>query len=111
MNQKRFLFALCAIALLLSQELIIARMQPIKKDGRYYYSSEDTHNHAGIKKLLSFLLSKMFAPEKLLKNLTSLFYSSEKQDMLDPMGLLKPIQTVPAAYSIEPQITWIGHAT
>src|SRR5207302_10153991 len=111
MNSKKLLFFVCAMVLSLSQAAMVAHMQPIKKDGRYYYSEEDTHVHIDLKKALLILGKKILAPQKLVKGLVSLFYQTEKKEKLDPVALLKPIQTVPDASSIELKITWIGHAT
>lgn len=111
MNSKKLLFIFCAMGLSLSQGAMSARMQPIKKDGCYYYSAEDTYVHIDLKKALSILGKKILAPQKMIKGLVSLFYQAEKKEKLDPVALLKPIQTIPAESSIEPKITWIGHAT
>ena len=97
--------------LFLSQTAIMSSMQPVKKDGCYYYDEQDTHKHIDLPKALQILISKIMAPQKLIKKLSSYFYSTEQKEKLDPIALLKPTQTVPAAYSIEPKITWIGHAT
>jgi L-ascorbate metabolism protein UlaG (beta-lactamase superfamily) len=112
MNFKKTLLIAGVAGLFLSQAALVADMQPVRdKKGCYYYSDEDTHVHIDLKKALSTLVSKILAPQKLIKGLVSKFYSSEKKEKLDPIGLLKPTQTVPAAFSIKPKITWIGHAT
>jgi N-acyl-phosphatidylethanolamine-hydrolysing phospholipase D len=99
-------------AVLLSQAMVSADMQPVRDDkGCYYYSQDDTHVHIDLKKALSTLVRKILAPQKLIKGLVSKFYSSEKKEKLDPIALLQPTQTIPAESSIEPKITWIGHAT
>jgi len=86
-------------------------MQPVKRNDCYYYNEDDNHVHMDLKKALLTLGKKIFAPQKLIKGLISKFYSSEKKEKLDHIAVLNPTQTVPAAYSIEPKITWIGHAT
>jgi L-ascorbate metabolism protein UlaG (beta-lactamase superfamily) len=114
MNYKRIVLALCATGLFVAQTATAARMQPIKKDGRYYYDENDTHKHIDLQKALQFIWRKKTgASKKLIAKIASYFYATEKtkEDNIDPVALLQPLQTVPAAYSIEPKITWIGHAT
>jgi len=90
---------------------VLGYMQPIKKDGCYYYSEEDVHfKHIDITKAFKFLGNKLLSPKKLLNQLTSLFYSCT-ENPLDAQTILKPIQTKPQQHSIEPRIIWIGHAT
>lgn len=105
------LIIIYAVGLFLSPIAAIDGMKPIKKDGLYYYNEEDTHVHIDLKKALKTLGTKILAPQKLIKKVTSYFYPAENDENPDAMVLLDPIQTVPAAYSIEPKITWIGHAT
>ena len=103
---------LLMIGLLLSQAVIIGHMQPvIDEQGCYHYDESDTYKHVDLAKALKILGTKILAPQKLIKGLISRFYSPEPKEKIDPIALLKPTQTVPAAYSIEPKITWIGHAT
>lgn len=101
---------LSVIALFMSQ-VAVARMQPIKRDGRYYYSEEDTHEHINLKKALSFLGRKMLNPQKWIEKAMAYRSPGEKQEKIDPIALLNPTQSVPVASSIEPVITWVGHAT
>lgn len=86
-----------------------AYMQPLKKDGCYYYSESETHVHIDLKRALKLLVSKMLSPSLWIKKITALFYTSEPGS--NPVTFLSPIQTVPELYSTEPKITWIGHAT
>lgn len=85
-----------------------AQMQPVKKDGCYYYSEEDTHNH--LSGVYRFLTNRLLSPTAWIRGISSLWYqSSEKK--LDHHALLQPLQMVPQERSIEPKIIWIGHAT
>jgi len=111
MNLKKIALALCAISIVASQSSIMAYMKPIKKDGRYYYSEQDTHAHINLGKALSFLKRKLFSPTKLIQKIVSLFYAPQEKDLVDPIAILNPTQTVPEKSSIEPKITWIGHST
>jgi len=49
-----------AIALQLGS--LSAYMQPIQKEGKYYYCAQDTHKHIDLKKALSFLRHKIISP-------------------------------------------------
>jgi L-ascorbate metabolism protein UlaG (beta-lactamase superfamily) len=112
MTYKQLFFNFCIVGLLLVQAAGVAKMQPIQDEkGRFYFDKNDTHEHINLKKALSFLGRKIFAPQQLFKKLVSLVYSSEKKEKLDPIALLNPTQTVPDAYSIEPKFTHIGHST
>lgn len=111
MNITKIALIASITGLFLSQAAIINGMQPVKKNDCYYYDEQDTHKHIDLPKALHLLVSKIMAPQKLIKGLVSYFYSTEQKEKLDPIALLNPTQTVPAAYSIEPKITWIGHAT
>jgi len=111
MNSKKMLFCAYMAGFFVAQVPLVAHMQPIKKDGCYYYDENDTYVHINLKKALSFLRKKIFAPQKLVKGLISSLCSCEKKEKLDPVALLNPTQTIPAACSIEPKITWVGHAT
>ena len=102
---------MCITALFVSQAALINGMQPVKKDGCYYYDEHDTHEHINLAKALKTLATKMLAPQAFIKKVTSFIYPTEHKEKLDPIALLNPTQTVPAASSIEPTITWIGHAT
>lgn len=126
MNYKKLLFLVCMIGSFVSQVTPagkmqsmqvsaltnIGNMQPIKKDGLYYYDENDTHKHIDLPKALRTLSSKI--SNKLGKKLVSFFYPSDKsskREKLDPVAMLNPTQTVPDASSIELKITWVGHAT
>ncbi len=86
-----------------------AKSIPIKHDGKYYFSAEDTHNHIKIKDVLSLMGGKLLSPAAWKQFASSLFYTDEKK--LDPVALLKPRQIIPPHQSIEPQLIWIGHST
>ncbi len=103
------------IALLLISGLLFAgpissKMEPVQRDGKYYYSDQDTHEHINLVHALGFLGRKMFSPSAWVERITRLFYSSDTEK-IDAVALLQPIQTVPESESIEPKITWVGHAT
>src|SRR5260221_13225329 len=105
MNYKRIVLT---VGLLLPQVAIIGHMQPIKDEqGCYYYDEHDTHKHIDLPKALRIFVGKILAPQKLIKGLISRFYCPEPKEKIDPIALLNPTQTVPAASSIEPKITWI----
>ncbi len=101
MNYKKILLGMCTIGVFISQEAMIADMQPIIKNGRYYYDENDDREHIDAKKIVALITKKIAA----------YFYPSEKKESFDHVALLQAIQTVPVARSIELKITWIGHAT
>ena len=102
----------CIVGSFVSPVATVGRMQPIKDEyGRYYYDEKDTHVHMSTIRGLRHLVHKKLAPQKLIKKVLSYFYPVEKEEKVDPIALFNPTQTVPPAYSIEPRITWIGHAT
>lgn len=125
MNYKKLLLLVCMTGSFVSQTMPVANvkvssittignMQPIKNKDRYYYDENDTHKHIDLPKALRTLGTKILAPQKLIKKLVSFFYSSDtsdKKEKLDPVAMLNPTQTVPEASSVEPKITWVGHAT
>lgn len=88
---------------------------PIVRDGCYYYPENDTHDHLGgalkylPKKILKALIGM---PKKAIEPLTSYFYPPAPQKRI-PLNVTvpQPRQTIPAAQSAEPVITWIGHAS
>ncbi len=88
----------------------VNRMEPIKRDGRYYYSQEDTHEHINLSKALSFLGRKLLSPKQWIEGVKSLFYPKNKE-VIDHKAWMNPTQSIPEASSIQPKITWIGHAT
>lgn len=116
MNFIKKILPLCVAVLFLSQS-ITAGMQPIKRDGRYYYSEDDTHVHISLAKALKFLGRKMLNPQKMMSKIASFCYQPKKEEttaskeFLAILGSLKPTQSIPVDSSIEPIITWIGHAT
>jgi L-ascorbate metabolism protein UlaG (beta-lactamase superfamily) len=83
-------------------------MQPIQKDGKYYYGDTDTHEHINVRKALTFLARKMLSPTELLNAITSMFYPAESKS--DPVALLNPTTTKPVETSSELKITWVGHS-
>ena len=102
----------CAVILFVFQcNDIAARMQPIKLQGRYYYDKKDIeHQHISMRKAATFVVKHVFSPVVVLRKVTSLFYASS-QKKIDAYAVLKPMQTKPEKSSIEPKITWVGHAT
>lgn len=91
-----------------------ALRKPIIKNGRYYYSENDTHDH--MPNALSFLRRKMIGALISIKIISKIAsYFGVQQIKVEPVTLKypfpEPIQTKPAATSIEPAITWIGHAS
>jgi len=99
----------CALLIIAQMGEISAYMQPIKRDGLYYYSEEDTHKHIDFQRALTILASKMLSPSAWAKAMTSLFYASDPKS--NPIAFLNPMQMVPPKHSLEPKIVWIGHAT
>jgi L-ascorbate metabolism protein UlaG (beta-lactamase superfamily) len=89
---------------------LLAHSQPIMKDGKYYYSENDTYEHINLAKALAFLSKKILSPGQWAKAITSLFYKTE-EPRVSAVELLNPTQCVPEKSSIEPKIVWIGHAT
>lgn len=88
---------------------LCAHSQPYKKDGRYYYSQADTHQHIDLKHALTFLAKKIMSPTRWANAITSLLYPSKPNTAI--FDLLQPTQMVPSPESIEPKIIWIGHAS
>ncbi len=88
---------------------LLAHMQPIKKDGRYYYSDNDTYEHLSIQQAGRLLGKKMTSASRWHASMKSLFNPSAKADRIQK--ILNPTQTIPQKSSIEPEITWIGHAS
>jgi L-ascorbate metabolism protein UlaG (beta-lactamase superfamily) len=91
-------------------------MQPIKKDGKYYYSAQDNHKHIDLFKALSTLKRKMlsptlFSPSAWATSVTSFFYPKPAEPKSDPIKFLNPTQSIPESNPAQPTITWIGHAT
>ncbi len=100
--------ALAVFSILIVFGQCSGQMQPVKKDGCYYYSQEDTHNH--LSGVYRFLTNRLLSPNQWIRWVSSLWYQpSEKK--LDHNALLHPLQMVPEQSSIEPKIIWIGHAT
>lgn len=97
------------ILLFMQASGISARMQPVKKDGNYYYSDEDAHVHINLSKALSFLAQRMLSPTQWIKGITASFYPAGPKS--DPIALLNPTQMVPEQESIEPKFVWLGHST
>ncbi len=112
LNKKSLLLSLFLL-FVNSATCVTANMQPLKKDGRFYYSQEDTHEHINLKKALSFLGKKLLSPEQWIRALISKFYSSQEKrpTVQDAIALLKPTQMIPSPKSAEPKIIWIGHAS
>lgn len=86
--------------------------KPLKIQGKYYYNSNDMHNH--MKRALTFL------PRTVGKKLTSLplkimnYYSTNASDhepVLLRYELPSPTQSKPSYYPKNPTVTWIGHAS
>jgi len=115
MNIKSFASKYLAVLLFaLYISPAVCRMQPVVKDGRYYYSQNDNYKHIDLKKALSFLGRKMLSPEQWKKVIVSWFYSSNnEQPVLDEshIQMPEPMQSIPPTQSVEPLITWIGHAS
>jgi L-ascorbate metabolism protein UlaG (beta-lactamase superfamily) len=109
------LFAMSSFLPGLCSDSASERMKPIKKDGRYYSSVEDTHQHIHLRSTGLFLLGRIFSPQAWIKGISSLFGVTKKVDYVAAgvaKGLIAaPGQTVPVPASIEPEITWIGHAS
>lgn len=91
---------------------LTAHMEPIKKDGRYFYPDQADldHEHINLKKALSFLGGKLLSPQAWAQKINSLFYPPT-DEKIDANAVLNPTQTIPKAQCMQPTITWIGHAT
>lgn len=110
MNLAWLSLRLFFILFVIQNNLVLsAHMQPIKKEGRYYYSNEDTHKHVDLSKALKTLGKMMLSPERWVKAITSIFYTSNKEEI--DTSLLDPTQTVPQEQSITPKFIWIGHSS
>lgn len=129
MNYKRILLLMCAIGALTPQVALIAdeqqlavqnevcvsqielpaMMQPIIKDGRYYYDENDNHEQINLQKALIFLKKNML--DSMINKLFGTTCSAKNEERVSQVALLDPIQSIPVAESIELKITWIGHAT
>jgi L-ascorbate metabolism protein UlaG (beta-lactamase superfamily) len=110
--KKTLLLSLIAVLSCFRADNLSAHMQPDIRNGRYYYSPEDTYQHINLKGALFFLVNHSISPHRWVKGIVSLFHSSDKdQKELDANQLLNPTQMVPAAESIQPKIVWIGHAS
>ena len=105
---KAFKVALVVFSIFIAFQHCSGYMQPVKKDGCYYYSQEDTHNH--LSGVYRFLTNKLLSPTQWIHWFSSLWYQSSDKK-LDHNALLQPLQMVPEQHSIEPKIIWIGHAT
>lgn len=112
MNYTKIMAGLCIILLFSSQSILCNDlMQPIKKDGRYYYDESDTHEYMNWSKAVSYLRRKLLNPQKWVDKAHSYLYPRQQTEVLSSVEVLNPMQTIPAACSIEPKITWVGHAT
>jgi L-ascorbate metabolism protein UlaG (beta-lactamase superfamily) len=105
---SRMLIAACTLFLMLPANAV---RQPVIKNGKYHYSQEDTHKHIDLWKSLTILGSQFLSPQAWAKKIASLFYGTPKPSIQLPKLMPQPTQTVPAAESITPVITWVGHAT
>lgn len=83
-------------------------MQPIQKDGKYYYADYDVYEHINLRKALTFLAGKLLSPTALINGITSMFYPAEPKS--DPIAFLEPTCSAPPATSKELTITWVGHS-
>jgi L-ascorbate metabolism protein UlaG (beta-lactamase superfamily) len=97
---------------------IQALSKPLIKNGRYYYGPEDTYEHIDVKRAAQFLASRIFSPKQWKKAVISFvnthFYTiiPEKKEKEEESVLMPtPTQSIPAKESIEPTITWVGHAS
>lgn len=113
MHYKKVVSSIYIMAVFCSSVVFIEGMQPLKKEGLYYYNEEDTHVHIGFVKALKYIGNKVLSPEKMVKKISACLYPAEldKEQVLDAIHLLQPVQSVPDAGSIAPKITWIGHAS
>ncbi len=103
----KYIKRLCFVALIFCQTgSLLSHMKPIKKDGRYYYSSDDTYNHISFFRLLGQL---SISPSKWKDKIKSWFNFSKKTNKA--YELLNPTQTIPKKESDNLEITWIGHAS
>jgi L-ascorbate metabolism protein UlaG (beta-lactamase superfamily) len=73
-------------------------MQPIKIDDRYYYSTQDNHNH--LQQVFFDLLKKAY-------NALPFTHNSNAVSRYD----VPHCQNIPLSHSLDPRITWIGHAS
>lgn len=96
---------LCA-GLLLFVGAMLPLTQPLIRDGRYYSGVHDTYQHIDLWRALKIMAGRMTSLEAWKK----FFFGSEKTIGYAP-GMPIPQQTIPIDTSMEPRITWIGHAT
>lgn len=104
--KKYFLFFI----VIFQSSYITALQTPIIKEGRYYYSQEDTHEHINLKKAAEFLSKSIFSVESWKRRIIN-YLDPDHITTPKVEELLQPEQTTPPAFSTEPLITWIGHAT
>lgn len=84
-------------------------MQPIYKDGRYYYSTHDTHQHIDIKKALWILGKHALSPRVAAQKISAWWYAAKEKS--DSIAILNPTTVIPQESPEKPTITWVGHAT
>ncbi len=91
----------------------ISLIKPDIRDGRYYNSIYDTHNHLGSPLFKKLTLACISLPKKLLSHIVSYFYqpNSKHGNVKLNVTLHEPTQTVPLQTSIKPRIIWIGWAS
>lgn len=109
--KKIFCIAISTVYILSSCKLV-AHQRPVHKEGKYYYSADDTHEHMNLQRALSFLGRKTLSvdawKERIIRYLDAAYYKNTP----DVAALLKPEQLSSVSrYSMEPRIVWIGHAT
>jgi len=100
MVMKKSVYHVIFVLLMGASAIFASRMQPVVKNGRYYYPHEDfNHKHGSALKGARMLGRKLFSSNR------------SKKHEPNANAILQPIQTVPARKITEPTITWIGHST
>jgi L-ascorbate metabolism protein UlaG (beta-lactamase superfamily) len=105
---KQMLRALAIVLLSALVQETACHMQPVKRDGRYYYNQEDDYNHFAL--LYTFIIKNVCNPKEVVQKVAAWLCGPCEQP-LDHTLLLKPLQMIPQTQSIEPRLIWIGHAT
>jgi N-acyl-phosphatidylethanolamine-hydrolysing phospholipase D len=89
-----------------------AHQTPLIKEGRYYYSEQDTHEHMNLQRALSFLGRKTLSLDAWKQRIITFLDPVYATSMPNVTEVLKPQQlTSIADFFLEPRIVWIGHAT
>lgn len=88
-----------------------ALQTPVVKEGRYFYTDTDNHEHINLSKALAFLSRKALSVD-IWKQRIITFLDPKYEVAPNIIERLKPEQLKEAPrFSMEPSIVWIGHAS